>query len=112
MQCIFPCKGGMYLLIPSFASIGYLHGEAGLRELSFEFEIFCSLQFVIMVFPDHTRLIFLMSAVGSVKQYLSEKESDKALSCGSYHNLPLSHRAVGWSAVCDCSRSCSYSLFN
>ena len=39
MQCIFPCEGGMQLLIAGFASIGYLHGEAGLRELSFEFEI-------------------------------------------------------------------------
>ena len=65
---------------------------------------------MIMVFPDHTRLIFLMSAVGSVKHNLSEKASDKALSCGCYHDLPLSHRAVGWSAVCDCSRSLSYSL--
>ena len=27
----------MHLLIAGFASIGYLHGEAGLRELSFEF---------------------------------------------------------------------------
>ena len=38
MQCIFPCKGGMHLQLAGFASIGYLHGEAGLRELSFEFE--------------------------------------------------------------------------
>ena len=43
MQCIFPCGGGMHLLIAGFASIGYLYGEAGLRELSFEFEIVCSL---------------------------------------------------------------------
>ena len=34
---IFPCRGGMHLLIAGFASIGYVHGEAGLRELSFEF---------------------------------------------------------------------------
>ena len=40
MQCIFPCGGGMYL---GFASIGYLHGEEGLRELSFGFEFVCSL---------------------------------------------------------------------
>ena len=43
MQCIFPCKGGKHLLIAGFASIRYLHGEAGLRELSFEFEFVCSL---------------------------------------------------------------------
>ena len=43
MQCIFPCEGGMHLLIAGFASIGYLHGEARLRELSFEFECVCSL---------------------------------------------------------------------
>ena len=35
MQCIYPCEGGMHLLIAGLASIGYLHGEAGLREPSF-----------------------------------------------------------------------------
>ena len=43
MQCIFPCEGGIQLLIAGFASIGYLHGEVGLRGLSFEFEFVCSL---------------------------------------------------------------------
>ena len=43
MQCIFPCVYGMHLLIAGFASIGYLHGGAGLRELSFEFEFVFSL---------------------------------------------------------------------
>ena len=38
MQYIFLCDGGMHLLIAGFSSSGYLHGEAGLRELSFEFE--------------------------------------------------------------------------
>ena len=51
---------------------------------------------MIMVFPDHARLIFLMTAVGIVKQNLSGKESEKALSCGCYHDLPLPQRAVGW----------------
>ena len=43
MQYNFPCGGGMHLLIAGFASIGYLHGEVGPRELSFEFEFVCSL---------------------------------------------------------------------
>ena len=45
MQYIFPCHcgGGMHLLIAGFASIGYLHGEAGLRKLLLEFEFVCSL---------------------------------------------------------------------
>ena len=43
MQCIFQCEGGMHLLIAGFASSGYLHGEAGISELSFEFEFVCSL---------------------------------------------------------------------
>ena len=43
MQIIFPCGGGMHLLIAGFASIGYLHDEAALRELSLEFEFVCSL---------------------------------------------------------------------
>ena len=33
----------MYLFLAGFASIGYIHGEAGLRELSFEFEFVCGL---------------------------------------------------------------------
>ena len=33
----------IHLLIAGFASIGYLHDEAALRELSFEFEFVCSL---------------------------------------------------------------------
>ena len=43
MIYIFLCEGGMHLLITGFASIGYLHGKARLRELSFEFELVCSL---------------------------------------------------------------------
>ena len=38
-QCTLPYEGGMHLLIAGFASIGYLHDEAGLRELSFEFAV-------------------------------------------------------------------------
>ena len=52
----------MHLLIAGFASIGYLHGEAGLRELSFEFEFVCSLwlwYFLII-------LTFLMSLLLAV----------------------------------------------
>ena len=43
MKYIFLCECGMHLLITGFASIGYLHGKARLRELSFEFEFVCSL---------------------------------------------------------------------
>ena len=43
MKYIYLCKGRMHLLITGFASIGYLHGKARLRELSFEFEFVCSL---------------------------------------------------------------------
>ena len=43
MQYIFPYGGGVHLLIEGFTSIGYLHGETGLREVSFEFEFVCSL---------------------------------------------------------------------
>ena len=53
---------------------------------------------MIVVFPGHTRLLFYVSAVDSVKQKLSGKECDKALralSCVSYHALPLPYRAVG-----------------
>ena len=34
---------------------------------------------MIVVFPDHTRLLFDVSAVDSVKLKLSGKECDKAL---------------------------------
>ena len=40
---ILPCGCGMQLLTAGFASIGYLHGEAGLGELSFEYEFVCFL---------------------------------------------------------------------
>ena len=43
MKYIFLCEGGMHLLITGFASIGYLHGKVSLGELSFEFELVCSL---------------------------------------------------------------------
>ena len=61
----------MYLLIAGFTSIGYLRGEAGLRELSFEFDCGISCSYSLTVFD--------VSAVGSVKQKLIEKECDKAL---------------------------------
>ena len=92
MQCKFPCEGGMHLLVAGFASIGYLHGKVGLRELLFESDV---------------------SAVGSVKQNLSGKECEKALcalSCVCYHSLPLSLHAVGWSTVGDCGISWSHRL--
>ena len=33
------------------------------------------------------------------------------MSCGCYCSLPLPHIDVGWSAVCDCEISWSYSSF-
>ena len=65
----------MHLLITGFASIGYLHGKAGLRELSFEFV--CSLQ--LWYFLIILTYFFDVSAVDSVKQKLSGKECNKAL---------------------------------
>ena len=35
---------------------------------------------MIVIFPGHTRLLFDVSAVDSVKQKMSGKECDKALS--------------------------------
>ena len=87
MQCKFPCEGGIHLLMGGFASIGYLHGKAGLRELLFECDV---------------------SAFGSLKLNLSGKECDKslrALSLVCYHSMPLPLLAVGWPAVCDCGSS-------
>ena len=48
----------MHLLMAGFASIDYHHGEAGLRELSFESDV---------------------SVVGSLKQTVYGKEYDKAI---------------------------------
>ena len=91
MKYIFLCEGGMHLLITGFASIGYLHGKARLGELSFEFELVCSLW--LWYFLVILAYIFDVSAVDSVKQKLSGKEW--AFSWVSYHALPLPHRAVG-----------------
>ena len=63
----------MYLLIAGFTSIGYLRGEAGLRELSFEFEFDCGIS------CSYSLTVFDVSAVGSVKRKLIGKECDKAL---------------------------------
>ena len=77
MKYIFLCEGGMHLLITGFASIGYLHGKARFRELSFEFEFVCSL--LLWYFLIILAYFFDVSPVDSVKQKLSGKECDKAL---------------------------------
>ena len=77
MKYIFLCEGGMHLLIIGFASMGYLHGKARLRELLFEFELVCSLG--LWYFLIILAYFFDVSAVDSVKQKLSGKECDKAL---------------------------------
>ena len=56
IQYIFPCGDAMHLFIAGFV---YLHSEAGLRELSFKFEF-------VIVFSDHTHLLFLMSLLSAV----------------------------------------------
>ena len=58
LQGVIPCEGGMHFLMAVFAGIGYLYGDAGLRELLFESDVF---------------------AVGSVQQILSGKDFDKAM---------------------------------
>ena len=40
MQYIFPCGGGMHLLIAGFASIGYLHGEGGSKNCHLNLSLF------------------------------------------------------------------------
>ena len=50
----------MHLLIPGFASIVYLRGELGLRELSFEFQFDCG------ICCSYSLTVFDVSAVGSV----------------------------------------------
>ena len=97
MKYICLCEGGMHLLTTGFASIGYLHGNARLGELSFEFEFVCSLW--LWYFLIILAYFFDVSAVDSVKQKLSGKECDKtlrALSWVSYHNLPLLTVLLGW----------------
>ena len=63
-----------------------------------------------MVFPDHTRLLFYVSAVDSVKQKLSGKECDKLYElCKESVIMPCLFLTVllGWG---DCGSSWSYSL--
>ena len=78
------CEGGMHLFMAGFSSIGYLRGKVGLRELSFESNA---------------------SAVGLVLIYSCLEKSVTKLYFAMwfcYYSMPLIHRAVGWSAVCDC----------
>ena len=58
LQGVIPCEGGMHLLMCVFAAIGYLYGDAGLRELLFESDVF---------------------AQGSVQQILTGKDFERAL---------------------------------
>ena len=58
LQGVISCEGGMHFLMEVFAGIGYLYGDAGLKELLFECDVF---------------------AVGSVQQILSGKDFDKAM---------------------------------
>ena len=58
LQGVIPCEGGMHLLMCVFATIGYLYGDAGLRELLFESDVF---------------------AQGSVQQILTGKDFERAL---------------------------------
>ena len=58
LQGVISCEGGMHFLMAVFAGTGYLYGDAGLRELLFESDVF---------------------AVGSVQQILSGKDFDKAM---------------------------------
>ena len=82
---MFPCEGGMHLLMAGFSSIVYLRGKVGLRELSFESDA---------------------SAVGCVNLKLSGKECDKALLC---HVALLSFYACFSSC---CGLVCSVSLWH
>ena len=59
-QCTLPYEGGMHLLIAGFASIGYFMTRRDSENCHL------NLQFVIVVFPDHTHLLFLMSLLLAV----------------------------------------------
>ena len=40
LQGVIPCERGMHLLMCVFAVIGHLYGDAGLRELMFDSDVF------------------------------------------------------------------------
>ena len=70
----------MHLLIAGFASIGYLHGEAGPRDCHLSLSAVCDCWWYFLIILT----IFDVSAVGSVKQNLSRKSVTKLkrlLSC-------------------------------
>ena len=40
LNCIIPCERGMHILMCVFTSIGFLYGDAGLREVLYESDVF------------------------------------------------------------------------
>lgn len=58
LEGIIPCEGGMHLLMSIFSAIGYLYGDAGLKQLLHESGVY---------------------AAGSVQQMLTGKDFDRAL---------------------------------
>ena len=91
MKYIFLCEGGMHLLITGFARIGYLHGKGRLG-------IWVCLQFVIVVFPDHTRLLFLCLCCWQCKTKIVWKrvwQSFTSFVMSQLSCLASPHRAVG-----------------
>ena len=66
------------------------------------------LQFVIVVFPDHTHLLFSSFAI--ILMGKRELVDLLCLSCDCCCSVALPDGAMGWSAVCDCGISRSYSL--
>ena len=55
---VIPCEGGMHLLMSVFSAIGYLYGDAGLKQLLYESGVY---------------------AAGSAEHMLSGKDFDRAL---------------------------------
>ena len=82
------------------------------------------LRFVIVVFPDHTHLLFLCWTLVLMRNtYCSFKlwnhfAVEEAAGCFTlrdtsfccYRSLPLPHGAVGWSTMCHCGIYRSYSV--
>ena len=58
LQGVIPCDGDMHLLMGVFAATVYLYGDAGLRELLFEWDVFVK---------------------GGVQQILTGKDFERAL---------------------------------
>ena len=75
LACVIPCEGGMHLLMSVLSAIGYMYGDAGLKQLLHESGVF---------------------AAGSVQKMMSGENVDRASYAMKLVDEALTSRLICW----------------